>query len=160
MCMWSKNYSVSLLGRHLWILIFTDGSFLFSVLVPNIIWFRTPFHPWGLKIWSTHTLSQQKKHIFFLHVHYVWLLTELRLLPEVRESGDKPWKLTSYYSDTWTPMSALGNSLTNWWDSQAFSPVNLGLRKIASTFLSKDDFTWEYWLFFLFSRYQEHNSGL
>lgn len=47
------------------------------------------------------------------------------------------------------PMSILGSRPICLWDSRAFSPLNLGLRKIASTSLSKDNFTWEYWLFFL-----------
>lgn len=47
------------------------------------------------------------------------------------------------------PVSIWGSSLIGLWDHHAFSPLNLGLRKIASTLLSKDDFTWEYWLFYL-----------
>lgn len=47
------------------------------------------------------------------------------------------------------PVSILGSSLIGLWDRHALSPLNLGLGKTASTLLSKDDFSWEYWLFYL-----------
>lgn len=161
MYMCSKSYSVSLLGRRLWILTFTDGSCLFFILMPNIIWFRT-FSSLPFKGLMNPYPFAEKGNIFSSSTYITYNCWQSwdycqKLGIVVTSHG----KRTSYYSDTWTPMSTWGSSPTHLGNSPAFSPVNLGLRKIpSSTFFSKGDFTWESWLFFLFSRYQEDNSGL
>lgn len=136
---------------------FIVGSFSFSVLMPSIIWFRTFWSLEFKRLMHPYPFTE-KRNIFSSHTYitYNWWQSwdyYQKLGIEMTSDGEPPATMQ-------IPMSILGSSLICLWDSHAFSPLNLGLRKIASTLLSKDDFSWQYWLFFLFRRYQEDNSGL